>query len=158
MSKPQTMHARDAIAASMAECYFIINGERINGMNAIELKAEFEKNKTEVAILGRVSKGNKAVGGTGTGSCKLHYNSSRFRQMLMDYAATGVDVYFDIQVTNEDPTSTVGRQTVILKDCNLDGGIVALFNADEEILEDEFDFTFESMLMPEKFNELQGAQ
>lgn len=42
-------------------------------------------------------------------------------------------MYFDIQITNEDPTNGVGRQTVILKDCNLDGGILAKFDADAEM-------------------------
>ena len=158
MSKPQTMHARDAIRASAAECYIIRNGERINFMQAIEVKAEVEKKKTDVSILGNVMKGNKATGASGTGSCKFHYNTSMFREMLMEYLNTGKDEYFDMQLTNEDETSSVGRQTVILKDCNIDGGIAALFNADEELLEDEFDFTFESMLMPEKFKELQGAR
>ena len=61
-------------------------------------------------------------------------------------------------MTNEDPTATVGRQTVILKDCNLDGGTVAKFDADAEYLEDEFDFTFESWEMPEEFTGLEGMQ
>ena len=70
-------------------------------------------------ILGRTGKGNKTTGWKGSGSATFHYNTSIFREQLYRYKETGQDVYFDIQITNEDPTSSVGRQTIILKDCNV---------------------------------------
>ena len=54
------------------------------------------------------------------------------------------------------PTSRVGRQTVILIDCNIDGGILAKFDADAEYLDEDMDFTFEDFEMPEVFNHLDG--
>jgi hypothetical protein len=61
-------------------------------------------------------------------------------------------------VTNEDPTSGVGRQTVILKGCNLDGGTLTKFDADAEYLDESIDFTFEDFEIPEKFNVLAGMR
>lgn len=158
MAKNQIMHAKDSVSAALAECFVTIEDKRYNFMQAINLEASIEKNKTEVPILGKTGKGNKATGWTGTGSATFHYNTSVFRELLKRYKDTGEDIYFDIQVTNEDPTSSVGRQTVILKDCNLDGGIIAKFDADEEYLEDEFDFTFEDFELPEKFSLLAGME
>ena len=129
-----TMHARNAITASLAECYVTIEGNRYNFMQAINLEANFEKTKTKVPILGKTGKGNKSTGFEGTGSATFHYNSSIFRKLMERYQDTGEDIYFDIQITNEDPTSTVGRQTVVLYDCNIDGGILAKFDADGEYL------------------------
>ena len=154
----QIMHARDSVSASLAECYVTIEDKRYNFMQAINLEASIEKNKTEVPILGKTGKGNKATGWSGSGSATFHYNTSIFRELLKRYKETGEDIYFDIQVTNEDKTSSVGRQTVILKDCNLDGGVIAKFDADEEYLEDEFDFTFEDFEIPEKFSVLDGME
>lgn len=153
-----TMNARDAISAPLAECYVTIEGNRYNFMQAIDLEASFEKNKTEVPILGKTAKGNKASGWSGSGSATFHYNTSIFRKLFLKYKETGEDVYFDIQVTNEDPTSTIGRQTVILKDCNMDGGILAKFDADGEYLDESMDFTFEDFEMPEEFTMLSGMQ
>ena len=152
----QTMHAKDAITGSLAECFVIVDGNRYNFMQAVNLEAKYEKTKTEVAILGRTGKGNKSTGWKGTGSATFHYNTSIFRELFMRFKETGEDVYFDIQVTNEDPTSKAGRQTVILKDCNLDGGILAKFDADAETLDEDLDFTFEDVIMPETFNVLDG--
>lgn len=151
-----TMNAKDTVAASLAECFVTIEGNRYNFMQAINLEASFEKNKSEVPILGRTGKGNKATGWKGTGSATFHYNTSIFRQLLLRYKNTGEDVYFDIQVSNEDPSSSVGRQTVILKDCNMDGGLLTKFDADAEYLDEEMDFTFEDFEIPEVFNLLKG--
>ena len=152
------MHAKDTVSASLAECYVTLEGKRYNLMQAINLEANFEKNKTEVPILGKTGKGNKATGWTGTGSATFHYNTSVFRMLMYRYKETGEDVDFDIQVTNEDPTSAVGRQTVILKDCNVDGGILAKFDADAEYLDEDMDFTFEDFEIPEQFKLLQGME
>ena len=151
-----TMNARDAISAPLAECYVTIEGNRYNFMQAIDLEATFEKNKTEVPILGKTAKGNKASGWSGSGSATFHYNTSIFRKLFLRYKETGEDIYFDIQITNEDPTSTIGRQTVILKDCNMDGGTLAKFDADGEYLDESMDFTFEDFEMPEEFSVLNG--
>lgn len=152
------MQARDAVSGSLAQCYVTIEGNRYNFMQAINLEATFEKNKTEVPILGRTGKGNKATGWKGTGSATFHFNTSIFRKLALRYQQTGEDVYFDIQVTNEDPTSSVGLQTIILRDCNLDSTILAKFDADAEYLDEDMDFTFESFEMPQAFTDLSGMR
>lgn len=153
-----TMNAKDAISASLAECFVTIDGSRYNFMQAINLEASIEKAKTQVPILGRTGKGNKSTGWSGSGSATFHFNTSIFRKLLKRFKDTGEDVYFDIQITNEDPTSAVGRQTVILKGCNLDGGTIAKFDADAEYLDEEISFTFEDFEMPEEFSILPGMQ
>lgn len=151
-----TMRGRDTIAAKLAECFVTINGRRYNFMQAINLEATFEKNKKEVPILGKTGIGNKATGWKGTGSATFHYNTSVFRELLAQYKDTGEDIYFEIQVTNEDPTSAAGRQTLVFIDCNTDGGILAKFDADGDTLDEDMDFTFDDFKMPEKFNLLTG--
>ena len=153
-----TMNAKDAVDASLAECFITIDGNRYNFMQAINLEAKMEKTKTKVPILGKTGKGNKASGWEGTGSATFHYNTSIIREMLKRYKDTGEDTYFDIQVSNEDSTSAVGRQTVILRDCNIDGGVLAKFDADGEYLDEDMDFTFEDWEMPETFRNLEGME
>ena len=150
------MKAKDTLFAALAECFVTIGSRRYNFMQAINLEANFEKNKTEVPILGKTGKGNKASGWKGTGSATFHYNTSIFRHMMLQYKDTGEDIYFEIQISNEDPTSGAGRQTMILIDCNIDGGILAKFDADGEYLDEEMEFTFEDFKMPETFKDLEG--
>ncbi len=150
------MNGKDAISGSLGKCFVTIGNNRYNFMQAISLEASMEKTKTEVPILGKTGKGNKATGWKGTGSAKFHFNTSIFRELLQNYAKTGEDMYFDIQIVNEDPTSSVGKQTIMLIGCNMDSGLIAKFDADADYLEDEFDFTFEDWKMMDKFTPLSG--
>ena len=53
MADRTIMNAKDAVSASLAECFVTIGDNRYNFMQAINLEANFEKNKTEVPILGK---------------------------------------------------------------------------------------------------------
>lgn len=153
-----TMHARDAVHGAQGVAYVIIEGNRYKLAQLINIEARMDKNKTQVPIMGRTGKGNKTVGWEGTGSATFYFNTSIFRKLLKRYKDTGEDIYFDIQITNEDGSATVGRQTTIIIDCNMDGGIIALLDADAEYLEDSIDFTFEDWDMPEEFSILAEMQ
>lgn len=154
----RTMAAKDVISARLATAYVTVNGERFMLFQAKKLEAKLEKTKKEVEILGRPNNGHKATGCNGTGSMTIYYNTSRFTQMMLDYKTTGKDVYFDMQVTNFDPTSDAGDSTVILKDCNIDSLVVASFDTGGDWLEQDIDFTFEDVEQPTKFKDLAGMK
>ena len=87
-NKNITMKAKDTLSASLAECFVTIKGKRYNLMQAINLEAKFERNKTEVPLLGKTGKGNRTTGWKGTGSATFHYNTSIFREMMLQYKKT----------------------------------------------------------------------
>ena len=155
----QTMHARNAVSAKMAECYVTIEGQRYNLMSAINVEVTFEKEKTEVPILGRMNKGHKSTSSTITGSAEFHFNTSIWRTLAERFQNTGEDVYFDMIITNEDPTATdIGRQTITLYDCNFDAVTLAAFDADsDDVLTESIDFTAERFEMGEQFNVMDGV-
>jgi len=151
------MNAKDAVYGSLATCFVTINGRRLNFMQLTEFESKWEVNIVDVPILGKVGMGHKAAGGKGTWSGTAHYNQSQMRVVADTFQKTGVMPYFEIQVTNEDPTSAVERQTIIHRDCLFDSVILAKFQAGEEILDEEMSGTFESWDMPEKFRDLPGV-
>ena len=155
----QTMHARNAVSAKMAECYVTIDGNRYNFMSAINVEVTFEKKKTEVPILGRMNRGHKSTGSTITGSAEFHLNTSIWRELAYRFQETGEDLYFDMQITNADATATdIGRQTVILYDCNFDSVTLAAFDADsDDVLTESIDFTAERFEIPEKYTMMDGV-
>ncbi len=153
-----TMHAKDTVSGVSAECFVTVDGKRYNFMQAVNVEAKMEKTKKEVAILGKTSKGHKSAGWNGTGKASFYYNTSIFRELLYKYKTEGKDIYFDMQIVNEDPTSDAGRQTIILRDCNINGGMLAIFDAEGDTLKEDVEFTFEDWEMPEKFNILSGME
>ena len=150
------MRGRDTVAAKLAECFVTINGRRYNFMQMLDVEFKIEKTKASVPRLGALMVGHKSCGMEGTFSGTAHYNQSVLRKLLLDYKNTGVDTYFEVQITNEDKTAEVGRQTLIFYDCNTDGGILSKFDADGEYLDEDIEGTFEDFSMPEEFTNLTG--
>lgn len=143
--------AQDAISGQEGRAYATING-RVEEMFYVKtLEATVEKQKTEIKTLGRRGVQHKANGWSGTGSMTMYYATTMFRQMMLDYMKTGKDVYFDIQIVNEDPTSSIGRQTVVLKNVNLNSVIIAKVDTESEILEEDIEFTFDGVELLDNF-------
>ena len=151
-----TMHAKDALSAKLAKCFITVKGNRYNFMQAKNIEASIEIEKTDLGILGRTGKANRSTGWKGSGSATFYFNTSIFREIMYEYKKTGKIIYFDMQITNYAPNSAAGQQTVILKDCSIDGGILASFDVDCDFLEEDMDFTFADFEIPEKFGLLDG--
>ena len=156
MLEGATMHARDSVHGSLASCFVTIDGRRLNFMSLTDFESIYEINITDVPIRGRINMGHKAAGGNGTWSGTAHYNQSHIRAFVDEYQKTGVMPYFEIQVTNEDPTTRIGRQTIIHHDCLCDSVVLAKFETGAEVLTEELSGTFESWDMPETFADLEG--
>ena len=148
------MKAGDAISGQEGRAYATIGGRVEEMFYAKTIEATAEKNKSEFKALGRRGVQSKAIGWTGTGSMTIYYATPIFRQMMIDYIKTGKDTYFDIQIVNEDPNSDLGRQTIVLKNVNLDSVIMAKLDVDAEFLDEEISFTFDDVDMQDSFNSI----
>lgn len=150
------MNAKDAVFAGDATCYITLDGVRYLFMQAKSVEATAEKVKKELPIMGTVKMGHKSGGLKYKGKAKFYYNTSIFRKAMKKYQDTGEDFYFDMTGINEDPTSSVGRQTVILKGCNFDDMTIFKAEAGGDALEEESSFTYEDFELPEEFAVLDG--
>lgn len=144
--------AGDTISGKEARAYVTIDGRNEELFYAKKIESKVEKQKTEVKTLGKRGTQNKATGWKGTGTLTVYYATSLFREIMLKYMKDGIDTYFDMAVTTEDPTSSIGRQTIVLKDCNLDEVSMAMFDIDSEVLEEDMAFTFEDVDLLDKFN------
>lgn len=116
------------------------------------LEAVCDINKTPVKTLGKRGEQNKPNSWSGSGKMTVYYITTLFRRMALQYIKTGVPVYFDIMVMNNDPSSTVGPQTTVIKNCTLDSVILAKFDVDSEVMEEDMDFTFDDVDILEDFS------
>ena len=148
------MRAEDAISGKMGKAFATINGnvEEMLYLKNIEITAE--KNKIEIPVLGKTGNQHKAGGWNGTGSATVYYSTSKFREIMLEYIKTGKDTYFDILVENDDPTSSLVKQTSIVKGVNLDSTIIAKLDIETEALDEEISFTYNDIDMPNKFNKI----
>ena len=150
------LNAVDIVSGGEAEFYMVRDGMRTWLMNATKVTATYSKKKNEIRVLGSRTSRHKNNGGEGTGTMTFFYNSSVFRKMMQDYKETGTDTYFEAYVTNNDSTSSVGRQTTRLEDVNLDSIIVALFDVEQDgALVEDIPFTFDDWYLMEEFTEIE---
>ena len=66
----------------------------------------------------------------------------------------GVDTYFELMLTNEDPTGEAGRQTVLLKDVNIEEMLIGKLDVDEAAMDEEMKFTFGGVELLDSFDTL----
>ncbi|QJC53117.1 phage tail tube protein [Paenibacillus albicereus] len=150
------MKAGDTIAGHSGTAYATIDGQTVEMFYVKNLRATAKKNKADIKTLGSRNVQKKAAGWEGTGTMTLYYVTSRFREMMRDYIKTGVDTYFDIQVTNDDPASAVGKQIVTLIGVNLDEVVMAALDVESDALDEEIPFTFHDVNIGEPFKDIQG--
>lgn len=148
------MKAEDAISGKEGALYATIDGETVQVAECKNISAKITKNKSDFKALGYRGTQHKATGWNGTGTLVIHYATSKFVKMMIEYAKTGKDQYFTLQVINEDPTSGIGRQTVNLYEVNLDESEVAKLDTDAEFLDQSMNFTFSDIDMLDEFKDL----
>lgn len=152
------MNERDALSGKQAKAFVTMNGRVEELFYAKSLEAKITKKKTDVPVLGKTNVGKRSAGWDGTGTLTIYYVTSLFRSLMLDYVKNGTDFYFDLQIINEDPQSGAGKETKILKNCNLDEVIAAKFDAaSDDLLEEELPFTFGDYELLNEFNTLSGV-
>lgn len=146
----------DPISGKEGVAYAKINGNNEELFFVKTIEASVEKAKSEIKAIGRRMTGHKTTGMSGSGKMTLYYLTPLFRQMLKQYKDTGVDIYFDLVVENNDPSSSAGKQTVLLMDCNLDSVLLTKLDGDsDDPLEEDADFTFEDYDILQEFTKIQ---
>lgn len=147
------MDEKNAISGKQARAFAIIDNNQEELFYAKSLEASIEKNKVDVPVVGRTNTPQRSSGWNGTGTLTIYYLTTMFRRLMVNYIKTGRDFYFDLQVVNDDPSSNAGKQTILLKNCNLDSVIIARFDAtSDDMLEEELPFTFSDVEILDSFN------
>ncbi len=145
------LKAEQIISGQAGRAYANIDGRNRELMYLKSVDASVAKRKTAVRTLGKTGDQYKAAGWSGKGKMRVYYITSLFREMMLDYMKTGRDSYFDIVVINEDENTDAGRQTVVLKNCNLDSVVLARLDVDADNLDEELSFTFDGAELLESF-------
>ena len=146
--------AKDTISGREGQVLAIIDGRVKTFAHVKSLTAKVDKQKSPVNTLGGGTQ-HKSTGTNNTGSMKYYYGDSVIAKMVIDYLRTGKDVYFDIIVVNDDPSSAAGTQRIKLVDVNIDGAEIAKIDVDATTAMDvSANFTFRTAEVLNEFREI----
>lgn len=119
-----------------------------NGVNTVaagmrNIKTNAEIQSSNMRVIGTRIIQNKSNGAKLTGTGNIYYGSNLWTDMVLEYINTGVMPEFDIQITNADPTTSVGSQIMAYYGCTLTGTIpLSILNDEEAMLNYDFNFAY----------------
>lgn len=151
-----TLKAWDAINGAAGKCVATIGTDVEDMIYVKNIRAKIEKKKTEIKVLGQTGAKHKANGWKGTGTMTMYYTTTLFRQMINKYIHKGVDTYFELLIQNNDPSSDIGKQTIILKQVNINNIDIAKLDINSTELDEEIDFTFNDIEIRKEFDDVVG--
>lgn len=133
---------RDALNGKSGSGFITINGEnhQMFGMKKFQSDAEFQEEDFKVVGTNLVQ--TKTTGVKLSGTMTLYYGSPYFLQLLNDYLKTGKLPYFTMQIENDDPSTSVGTQTVVYYNVKLNKLPISKLDAETSSLDMEVGFTF----------------
>ena len=146
--------ARDTINGAEGKIFVTLDGKNIEVacMKNIRTTAEIQGN--DMRVIGTRTIQNKSNGAKLAGSGNIYYGTNLFTDMVLQYINTGVMPEFDIQITNNDPTTTIGTQAMAYYGCTLTGEIpLSILNDEEAMLNYDFNFAYTRVSRLQAFND-----
>lgn len=135
--------AKDTVNGAEGKVFVTINNQNIEvaGMRNITTNAEIQSN--DMRVIGTRTIQNKNNGAKLTGTGNIYYGTNLWTDMVLQYIQTGVMPEFDLQITNNDPTTSIGSQVMAYYGCTLTGTIpLSILNDEEAMLNYNFNFAY----------------
>lgn len=108
----------------------------------------------DMRVIGTRKIQQKPNGAKLTGTGNIYYGSNIFTDMVLEYINTGKMTQFDIQITNSDPTVSVGEQAMAYYGCTLTGDIpISILDDQEAMLNYDFNFSYTDVARLQAFRD-----
>lgn len=146
----------DLVTGSEGSAYITTDGQNRYFFELSKIEANIEFTVIAKKLLGHRMKQHKVVGAEGKGTVTMYNVSPAALAIYQQYIKEGKTPQISIQTTNEDTGSTIGRRTIVMRNCILTKVPVAyLEDGSEDLNTTDSDFTFddvdelESYVLPE---------
>lgn len=146
--------AKDTVNGAEGKVFVTKDGKQIEVVGMMNITTYAEIQGKEMRVVGTRTIQNKANGAKQTGKGNIYYGTSLWTDMVLEYINTGNMPQFDLQITNDDPSSSVGSQSIAYYGCELTGSIpLSILDSEEAMLNYEFNFTYTRVAKLRGFNE-----
>lgn len=135
--------AKDTVNGAEGKVFFTIDGKNIEvaGMRNIHANAEIQSE--DMRVIGTRKIQAKLNGAKLTGTGNIYYGTNLFTDMVLNYIKNGTVQLFDIQITNQDPATSIGSQVMAYYGCQLTGTIpLSILDDAASMLNYDFNFSY----------------
>ena len=146
--------AKDTVNGAEGKIFVTRDGKNIEvaGMKNIKTLAGIQSQDMRVIGTRRIQ--DKPNGAKQTGTGNSYYGTALFTDMVLQYINIGVMPEFDLQITNQDPTTSVGSQVMAYYGCHLTGEIpISILDSEESMLNYDFNFAWTRAEKLQGFND-----
>lgn len=148
--------AKDALNGKQGKAFITLHkdtGDEIHELfSAKKVQTKVDYQKADFKTIGTTTIQKKTTGASKTGTMTIYLGTPLFVEMAREYESKGKVLYFDLQVTNSDPSTSVGTQEIAYYDCSLDSIPLSILDADADFLEQEVGFSYTSFEVLRNFN------
>ncbi len=135
--------AKDTVNGAEGKVFITKDGRNIEVACMRNITTNAEIQSSDMRVIGTRTIQNKNNGAKLTGTGNIYYGTNLFTDMVLQYIQTGVMPEFDIQITNDDPATSIGSQVMAYYGCTLTGTIpLSILNDEEAMLNYDFNFAW----------------
>ena len=145
--------AKDTVNGAEGKVFVSVDGRNIEVACMRNITTNVEMQGNDMRVIGTRKVQNKPNGAKLTGTGNIYYGSNLFTDMVLQYINTGVMPEFSLQITNHDPTTSIGSQVMAYYGCTLTGTIpLSILNDEEAMLNYDFNFAWTDGARLQAFN------
>lgn len=152
MDSTKIMATNDAPVAKFAEVFVTLNGKRYAMLMCKNFEGKASISNQDVPRMGSIIMGKKPTTVELSFSMTIYKCTEIFDDVLDTFIKTGVMPTMDIQTSNEDPATSMGRTTKVYNGCVLDGEVLlSLAGSEDDFIEQEISGFAGGYTRPEKY-------
>ena len=145
--------AKDTVNGAEGKVFVSVGGRNLEVACMRNITTNVEMQGNDMRVIGTRKVQNKPNGAKLTGTGNIYYGSNLFTDMVLQYINTGVMPEFSLQITNHDPTTSIGSQVMAYYGCTLTGTIpLSILNDEEAMLNYDFNFAWTDVAQLQAFN------
>lgn len=146
--------ARDTVNGASGKIFMTVDGRQIEVACMRNITTNAEIQSSDMRVIGTKKIQDKQNGAKLTGTGNIYYGTNIFTDMVLAYINQGITQEFDIQITNDDPATSIGSQTMVYYGCHLTGTIpLSILNDEEAMLNYDFNFAWTRVARLTAFND-----
>lgn len=145
--------AKDTVNGAEGSIVITVDGKNYEVACMKNIKTTASIQSQDMRVIGTRKIQQKPNGAKLTGTGNIYYGSNIFTDMVLEYINTGRMPQFDIQITNSDPTVSVGEQAMAYYGCTLTGDIpLSILDDQEAMLNYDFSFSYTDVARLQAFS------
>ena len=138
--------SRDTVNGAEGTVFVTRNGQQVEVVGLKNIQTIGGIQSSDMRTIGTRIIQDKPNGVKLTAKGNVYYGSNGsnlFRDMVLNYIQNGIMEYFDIQINNTDPTTSVGNQIGAYYGCHLTGDIpLSILDDEQAMLNYDFNFVY----------------